>query len=155
MLAALVAIGFYSNTLANWEYSKSSDPFSDDDRSTITANAEIYGNQDVLLLIALKCMDDGLNVVLGHKYLGGDSDGEIRVELRVDKNETYGPKYWKLVSGHKFSWMPMADIAKLVREMRSGNILYMRVVDPADGETLTQSVNLQGFSAAIDKLSCY
>jgi len=32
---------------------------------------------------------------------------------------------------------------------------HFRVVDPHDGDTLDQSVSLAGFSAAVEKLSCY
>lgn len=144
-----------SHAFAGWEYNRNADRFTDADRSSITASVDMYESQDTPLVIGLVCMEDGLNLLLSHKYLGGDSDNEILVQMRVDKKEPYGPNYWRLFPGREASWMPMADVPKMVRELRAGNQLHIRVVDPVDGETLNQSVSLQGFSGAIEKLSCY
>lgn len=154
-IVALSICAFSSDVHAGWQYIQDADPFTDADRSAIVAGAELLGNQNTHLSIALKCLEDGLNFLLGHKYLGGDSDNEIRVEMRVDKNQSYGPKYWKLAMGNELSWMPMADVPRMVGEMRSGTRLHIRVVDPVDGEVLTQAVSLRGFSAAAAKLSCF
>lgn len=155
LLTAMMIYCLSSHAYAGWEYSRNVDRFTDADRSVITASADMYERQDTVLIIALGCMEDGLNLLLSHKYLGGDGDNEILVQMRIDKKEPYGPNYWRLFPGHEASWMPMADVPKMVRELRAGNQLHIRVVDPLDGETLNQSVSLQGFSGAIEKLSCY
>jgi hypothetical protein len=143
-----------TGAVAGWEYHKDSDPFSDVDRSIVLATDKSYKSQDDLG-IGFKCMEDGLNLLLIHKFLGGDSDDEVRVQMRVDKKEPYGPKYWKLFPGGKATWMPLGEVQRMVNEMREGTRLQIRIVDPLDGETLNQSVSLWGFSAAIEKLPCY
>ena len=154
-IVALSICAFGSDVHAGWHYIQDADPLTDADRSAIVAGAELLGDQNAHLSLALKCLEDGLNVLLGHKYLGGDSDNVTQVQTRVDRNQSYGPKYWKLMSGNELSWMPLADAPRIVREMQSGTRLHIRVVDPADGEVLTQSVSLRGFSAAVAKLSCF
>ena len=108
-----------------------------------------------LLLIRVSCQADGLNIMLSHSYMAGDSDDEIRVQMRVDQNEAYGPTYWGVGSENKRSWMPMRDVPDMIAQMKAGRRLVIRAIDPFDGDSLNQAVSLFGFSASVEKLSCY
>ena len=155
ILLSIGMLGVTASAFAGWEYHEQLDAFEDTDRSTVTASVDLYENFDVELVIGASCQYDGLNIMLSHKYLGGDSDDQVRVQLRVDKNESYGPAYWDLGSNSRISWMPMRDVPNMIAQMKAGYRLLIRVVDPLDGETLTQAVSLVGFSAAVESLSCY
>lgn len=155
ILMTLGMLGATSTAFAGWEYHQQLDAFEDTDRSTVTASVDLYENLNVELVIGASCQFDGLNVMLSHKFLGGDSDDQVRVQLRVDKNEAYGPEYWNLGSNSRISWMPMRHVTNMIAQMKAGNRLVIRVVDPLDGETLNQSVSLIGFSRAVESLSCY
>lgn len=153
-LITLMAVTTTSVAYGEWEYTDKKDPFEDTDRSLITAAAGMYEN-DEELIISASCQFDGLNIQLVHSFLVGDSDEEVKVQMRVDDNEAYGPEYWSLASDSESSWMPMRDVPGMITQMRAGNRLIFRVVDPADGETLDQAVSLFGFSEALERLSCY
>ncbi|MDG2374916.1 MAG: invasion associated locus B family protein [Woeseiaceae bacterium] len=153
-LIALMAVTAASVANGEWEYTDKQDPFEDSDRSLISPATGMYENDEELVIIAT-CQFDGLNIRLGHSFMVGDSDEEVRVQMRVDENEAYGPEYWSLTSDSEGSWMPMRDVPRMIAQMRTGTRLIFRVVDPADGETLNQAVSLFGFSEALKKLSCY
>lgn len=152
MLIASFAM-FSSISYAEWMYAEQKDPFNDNDRSYI--HADLMYETDEELYIQARCDFDGLNIALGHRYLAGDSDDEVRVQMRVDQNEPHGPRYWSLNPDNESSWMPMRDVPNMIAQMKLGTRLVIRVVDPHDGDTLDQSVSLAGFSAAVEKLSCY
>jgi hypothetical protein len=140
--------------LANWEYEEKIDLFNDEDRSALAPTADLYGDSEVALSMVVKCEYDGLNILVGHSYMAGDSDDEILVELRVDGNDAYGPKYWSL-QGNEASWMPISDVRDFVEQMKNGGRLAIRVTDPFDQESNVQIIGLVGFSKAIEMLSCY
>lgn len=153
-LVACVCIMLAQPTFAGWEYKDKLDAIDGTDRSHVLTSTDMYEGRDGLI-IGVKCETDGLNIMLSHKYMTGDSDGAIRVQMRVDQNEPYGPEHWSLASNNKASWMPMKDVPGMIDQLRSGEKLVMRVTDPSNGDTLGQTVRLAGISAEIDKLSCY
>jgi len=153
-MVAVAVITLSSAAYGGWEYNHSKDPFDDTDRSAITPSWDMYGRED-LLVIVVSCQFDGLNILLSHTYMAGDLDEEVRVEMRVDQSQAYGPKNWSLTLDNEGSYMPISDVPIMIAQLKAGNRLIMRVVDPVDGETLNQSVSLVGFGAAVKKLSCY
>ncbi len=139
--------------IAEWIYIESTDPFEDHDTSTISPDLKSY-SYDNDLALAIKCEFDGLNFQLTHSYMIGDSDEEVSVLLRIDQNEVYGAEYWSL-QANTVSWMPLQHVKKIVEEMKSGDRIAIRITDPGDGEQLSEDVSLDGFSSAVERLSCY
>jgi len=86
--------------------------------------------------------------------MGGDSDDQIRVIMRVDRNEALGPIYFDL-QGNDASWMPLRHVKNIVQQMINGESLVLRATDPLDNEQLQQKVSLEGFSSVVRKLSCF
>lgn len=154
LIIGLGMLGVGASALADWEYKEGRDPFTDEVRAMASPPSDMY-EHDAPLVIGIKCEYDGLNILINHKYLGGDRDDDIQVQMRVDDNERYGPRYWRLEADHRHAWMPLSDVPNLVEEMRNGIRLLIRVTDPLDGESITQAVSLRGFSAALKKLPCY
>jgi hypothetical protein len=136
-----------------WNYKENIDPFDDTDTSTVIADPEDYSGTDVLV-VAVKCQSDGLNLLLGHSYMSGNTNDQIKIQMRVDKEEPYS-KLWSMSASQKNSWMPMTDVRGMVAQMKAGNKLVVRAYDPYDGDTSTQSLSLSGFSKQVEKLSCY
>lgn len=100
-LLALIALVFSSPATAQqWVYESFTDDFDDTDRSYVTPAPESIVDADGYLGLGFKCLSDGINLVLLHSYQGGDSDDEVLVRYRVDKNNAYGPSYWALASDH-------------------------------------------------------
>lgn len=141
-------------TFAGWEYKAKLDEPDGIDRSDVLASTDLYQGRDGLI-IAVKCEVDGLNIRLTHKHMTGDADGAVRVLMRIDENETYGPEAWSLAANNKASWMPMNNVPGMVTQLRSGDKLVLQLTDPANGDVLNQTVSLFGISGEIDKLSCY
>ena len=137
---------------AEWTYNERIDDFTDEDRSSVNPDVSDYERDDTLVL-SVSCQSDGLNVLLGHSYMGGDSDDQISVTMRVDKNEALGPIYFDL-QGNEASWMPTRHVKNIVQQMINGESLVFRATDPLDNESLRQKVSLEGFSSEVRKLSC-
>ena len=138
---------------ADWVYVQSTDPFEDHDTSSVSPDLASYSS-DNELAISVRCEFDGLNILLTHSYMNGDSDEEVLAVLRIDKNEAYGPTYWDL-QGNTQSWMPLRNVRKVVEEMKQGDRILIRLIDPSDDEQLFEDVSLDGFDSAVEKLACY
>lgn len=128
---------------------RDTDPITDDDRSWMASHGE-----DTDVGLGLKCLEDGLNVLLMHKYLIGDSDDEIRVVYRFDNDTPVPEHYWMLATGKTLSFSPMGRIPWFIERAKTANRIAIRVVDPGDGEVLTDIVSLDGFSEALANLPC-
>ncbi len=152
-LVACVCIVLAQPSFAGWEYKQKLDAADDIDRSHVVASTDLYEGRDGLI-ISVKCETDGLNIMLSHKVMTGDGDREVSVQMRVDQNEAYGPELWSLATNNKASWMPMKDVPGMITQLRSGEKLVMRVTDPSNGDTLSQTVRLVGIGAEIENLSC-
>ncbi|NVK31099.1 MAG: hypothetical protein HWE20_08845 [Gammaproteobacteria bacterium] len=158
LVTALVTLGLVSTSLAaSWEYRELIDGFTDKDNSTISltdeaTNKAISSGSEALFF--LKCFDSGIGLAVFHGYMSGDSDDQVTVEMRVDKNGPYGPSYWNLATGSKASFMPDTDLENYIQQLKAGNSVIIRVRDPFDGDMVQGAMPLDGFAAAYEKLSC-
>lgn len=90
--------------------------------------------------------------MLLHGYQGGDSDDEVLVRYRVDKNVAYGPTYWSLAPNNQATFAPMEVVPKVISEMKAGSVISLRLTDPLDNQSLNSKIRLSGFTKAINKL---
>ncbi len=107
------------------------------------------------LTIGWKCMSDGLNMIIMHKYLAGDRDDEVLVRYKVDDQPASESEYWSLYNNSKATMVPMSQVRSITERLKGANRLLIRVVDPADSEVLEDSFSLDGLSSALNRLSCY
>ena len=138
---------------ANWEFVQRSDPFEDHDTSFVYPDDASYSSANELT-ISVRCEVDGLNLLLSHSYMVGDSDGETLAVLRVDKNDAIGPFYFTL-QGNIQSWMPLRHVNDAVNQMKRGESIVVRITDPSDDEQLFEDVSLIGFADAVERLTCF
>ena len=138
---------------ANWEFIQRSDPFEDHDTSFVYPDDASYSSANELT-ISVRCEVDGLNLLLSHSYMVGDSDGETLAVLRVDKNDAIGPIYFTL-QGNSQSWMPLRHVNDAVNQMKRGESIVVRITDPSDDEQLFEDVSLTGFADAVERLTCF
>lgn len=143
-----------ANSAVAWEYHERKDAIDDSDRSHIAPrNSDILSSNGDTFLIGFKCEFDGLNFMVSHKYLIGDSDDDIRVYLRFDRGEAQS-YWWPLNVGNKITYADMSDVPGIVSAVKKSDRLTVRIVDPADGETMTSVFSLAGVTNSISKLSC-
>ena len=152
IFATLLILGS-SFAKANWEFTQRSDPFEDHDTSFVYPDDASYSS-DNELTISVRCEVDGLNLLLSHSYMVGDSDGETLAVLRVDKNDAIGPIYFTL-QGNSQSWMPLRHVNDAVNQMKRGESIVVRITDPSDDEQLFEDVSLTGFADAVERLTCF
>ncbi len=152
----LCSLIFCRFTYAEWIYYEDTDPFDDTVTSIVAGTSSDLKNIDRSpLVVIFGCADDKFMLVFKHSYMRGDSDDEVAVKIRVDKNENYSG-YFELHPGSKDSGMQVTrELRNIIEQMKAGKKGLFRVTDPADGEELTQSISLDGFSSAISKLPCY
>ena len=137
---------------SSWTYTKNVDIMTDQDRSLVQPDISDVVDFDGFMP-AFKCFSDGLNFIVSHSYMGGDSNDEIRVHLRFD-NEPMETYRWSLGTGSEVTFADMRDVPHVASKFRASNRVVMRLVDPLDGETLTTIFKLDGFSAELEKMSC-
>ena len=152
IFATLLMLGS-SFAKGNWEFNQRSDPFEDHDTSFVYPDDASYSS-DNELTISVRCEVDGLNLLLSHSYMIGDSDSETLAVLRVDKNDAIGPLYFTL-QGNSMSWMPLNYVKDIVDQMREGKRIVIRITDPSDDEQLFEDVALTGFADAVEQLTCF
>lgn len=129
------------------------DEFDGRDTSFVYTESKTDSSRDAALI--WRCLADGLNILYRwDKYLGGDSDNEVRVRYRIDGSEPVGPQYWGLMQSRKSGHAPMNLVQTLSAEAKAGKELLIEVVDPLDGERLTDRFSLIGLSEALKRLSC-
>ena len=131
------------------------DTFTDANRSfimTIPTDSRSGRLADNLGFSAM-CMADGLNiVVLWGKFFGGDRDDRVEVRYRLDDRPSPDPMRWPMFPSSEAAWMPMHQVGGFVAEARTARTLALRVIDPLDGETITNTFSLEGFGAALDRI---
>ena len=133
--------------IGNFTYEARLNPMTEDNVS------HFYGIADdnSKLALVVKCLSDGLNVVLVHKRFSGDEDDQILVSHRFDKDDRV-TTYWDVFPSHKSSRLPVGHITEFLRRARTANQVVIRATDPPDGETKTSVISLNGFGRALDRL---
>ena len=131
------------------------DTFTDENRSFILTMPTDFrsGWSEDNLGFSMKCLADGLNVlVIWGKFFGGDRDDRVAVTYRLDDRPSPGPMRWTMLPSSEAAWMPMHLVNDFVAEARTARTLALRVTDPLDGETITNTFSLEGFGTALDRI---
>ncbi len=128
------------------------DEMTDEDNSAVVAIADA-GDWKATTL-GWKCLGDGLNVVLLTKHLTGRNN-RISVTYRFDTDEAVGPVMWEQGAGsNKIAFAPMHVVPGFVARAKTANRVVIRVRDPADNETVTNTFYLAGAGRALNQLPC-
>lgn len=130
------------------------DAITDVDRSAIGTPALDSGDRTSVLV--WRCMEDGLNVVYDwDKYFGGDDDDDVLFVWRFDKNPAWDPEYARLFTdGNTSAWIRMSTVESFTRAAVKAGRVVIRVTDPLDDETITDTFELEGLRAALGELTC-
>jgi len=139
-----------------WTYSSKKDEMTDEVRFLISSNSRpVYGDRSDLIIgmIAWRCTaSNGREVfVLLNKYFGGNSDDQVLVETRFDSAQP-DSSWWNLSANKHGAFMPSEDIPSFTNRVERSRRLLVRVTDPLDGEAITYSFNLLGFTAVYRRL---
>jgi hypothetical protein len=131
-----------------WYITKQKDVINDSN-SSLMVN---YQSSNDKLTLGLLCRDGALRVAVVHKYFGGRDDN-IHLTYRFDSGSFVGPHNWTLAETKKVSFMPLRQVNGFVAAARTATTLHIRAVDLLDGETLTASLSMRGFSGALSLLN--
>jgi hypothetical protein len=149
LISGVLALGSYAqNKIGNFSLVSHTDVITDRDASYILAT-NMSDNVDIAL--GFKCFDGEINAVLSHKYLGGDSDNDIIVTHRFDRQQPVR-MYWRLSHGKKTSMVAYDDDGPFMAGAIRYDQVAIRIVDPLDNETLTTVINLRGSRDAFNWL---
>ena len=129
---AFIAIMISQTASAQVEFNEDVDDFTGKDNSHVSVLPE--GD---MFLLGFKCLSGNINVILGHKYLGGDSDGDISVYVKFNDEEVTGPEWYSLQSGNRITLFDKRDVDPFVSEAVRSNKVAIRIIDPLDQEVLT------------------
>ncbi len=160
LLVALVAIvpkiltaeaGSQSRSrIGAFYFQENIDEFTDEDRSLIYSYDE---NDDKSL--DWRCMEDGLNVVVDlDQHYAGDEDEDILVRYRFDDQPATEHDYWRLLNDKESAYIRMNQVAAFTRAALASGEVLMEAVDPADDETLSFRIPLNGLREALSRLPC-
>ena len=130
------------------------DAITDVDRSVVGTPALDSGDRTSLLV--WRCMEDGLNVVYDwDKYFGGDDDDDVLLVWRFDRDPAWEPEYARLFTdGNKSAWLRMGTVESFTRAAVKAGRVVVRVTDPLDDETITDTFELDGLRTALGELTC-
>ncbi len=106
------------------------------------------------MLLAISC-SVGIAVILSHKYLAGNADDKVAVELKFDDELPKDRQYANLSRNNRMTIFGINESIDLVYTAVSSERLGVRIVDPSDNETLTSYYSLLDLEKSISKLECY
>lgn len=130
-----------------WKFDAGTDPMDDSNRNSVF----IIANEGKGL-VGVRCMSDGMNVQLNlDKYFVGD-EGTIKVAIRFDSGKVIDGMDWVQSTDRTAAFLPMEGVKDFVTLLKASSKLAVRATDPSDGEQLTFTFNLYGFSAVYPKL---
>lgn len=134
-------------TVGAWMVTKTSDPITDADRSSIIV---ISGKS----VFGFRCTADGLSsmMVLGRFFMG--EDDRVQVVYRFPPHPAVGPHPWSLSTNNQAAFVPRGDIRTLITQGLANPSLIIRATD-RDGDTVTGEFKLEGFAEALKHLPCY
>lgn len=155
VLAALVAgtpaelLAQATSSAGDFTIVRRQDPLDDANRSfTVTPALDPVGDREPVF--GWHCMADGLNVVVNFDtYFGGDDDDEIQVRFRFDDSDPSDDTWWPLLQGNKSAYLPMDLVEAFTDRARRSDRLVVRVTDPLDGESYTDTFRLNGLANAL------
>jgi hypothetical protein len=151
VLAAMAMFLFASSAQAQFTYFENKDDMTDADRSYTFST----GDGDRPMALSFACTAGGLRVfVLLGRYMGGDRNDQVRVQMRFG-NETAQPEQrWPLTTNSKAALVPVSGTVAMVAKVRAHDTVLVRAIDPLDGEVRTSRISLAGFEQVYARLGC-
>jgi hypothetical protein len=124
------------------------DVMSDEDRTW----AYTLGVSNTKTSFGVRCMEDGLNVEFMYdKYLMG-RDSAIPVQYRFPAQSAVS-QVWDISTDHEAAYMPVRLVSAFLAAASREPTITLRVTDH-DGDTVTSTFSLDGFSDAVALLPC-
>lgn len=134
----------------NYDY----DEFTEKDNSSvIVVPTDLTSNG--FFLLGWKCFPDGLNVVLAHSYMGGDSDDDISVQYKFDNDKPSGTNWFHVQSGGKITFFDMSEVKNFTEKALSSTKVMIRLIDPVDNDSNTRTFPLSNLGENLAKLKCF
>lgn len=146
-LMAGLCIAFSGSAFADWRYSESIDPMTDEDRSIAALS---QGRND---FIAVRCDgNSGFDILVGvGDYLG--STGGRDVTYRLDKDKPISAGNWATDTEGKIVFVPDDRKDSLLNSMKTRSDITVQVTD-FQGSKPYSKFSLAGSTAAIEQLNC-
>ncbi len=131
-----------------WEYSISTDPFTDAKKEILILNS----NESDRTAFVFRCNNAELEIFIStNAFLNSkDSVGAI---YRFDKNTTSNPQQWEISTSGTAAFVPKNLFKKFVQESLSAKTFIIRLTK-YNGENLTYSFDWAGFDTASLQMSC-
>jgi hypothetical protein len=148
----LLALTMIDPAFSEVLYNEHTDEFTGEDNSSVLIIDE---DENMSLVIGWKCLSDGLNVVLRHDYLAGDSDDEVAVQTKFDDKPASGIEFYALAPNNEFTFFDMDDVETFTNAAIDAARFMIRVTDPYDNEQLTAAFRTEGLNDELSKLLCY
>lgn len=103
-------------------------------------------------VLTWRCMKDGLSVIFAfNEYYAGDSNGNIRVRYRFDKQPASDYEDWRLRQSEKSA--RIKNEASFTAAARAAGSVLMEARDPLGGSVRFR-FSLMGLTAALPRLPC-
>ena len=146
-----------TQTQGAWVYDTAKDEMTDELRFFLSRDSRpTYSTRGDLVTGTLvwRCSAaEGREIfILLDKYFAGDADDQVLVETRFDSSSPSESVGWNLSTTRRGVFMPEEVIPTFTDRVRGSNRLLVRVTDPPDGEAITYSFNLVGFTSAYRRL---
>jgi hypothetical protein len=143
-----------------WKYETTKNDW--DDTRTLMVSGDARDQNRKELQVSFWCYgDEPVFAIQWVGYLHGDSDGDIRVQYRVDSRPAEMDLWAPLWKNSMVLVTPDAPYFSHARQralfdaMKQGTSLMLAVVDPADNEERKATFSLAGFSRAVQLLPCW
>lgn len=161
ILILIASLLFMGSEAANAQYITMGDmSVSEDRRTAITIPTNHHstntGNHSVNredLFFGLRCMSDGLNIIVGHPYYVG-SNNRTQVIFQFDQSSEVIEMNWKMTSNQRASWIPMNIRITFSKMVSNAENLQIAVIDPFDSETHIMNFPVRGWNRAVNAMAC-
>ena len=155
-LIVVVPIPGVTQTQGAWKHDSTKDDMTDEVQFYISATSrptlDDRGNP-LTGTIAWRCgpeRDREVFIILD-KYFAGNDDDQVLVETRFDSMRS-DSAWWDLSRDKSGVFIPTENISAFTDRIKRSTRLLVRVTDPLDGEAITYSFNLVGFTTAYHRL---
>tara|TARA_B110000977_G_C10898953_1_gene424461 strand:+ start:278 stop:766 length:489 start_codon:yes stop_codon:yes gene_type:complete len=145
LLFSLIATFSSAEVIFNEAY----DDFAEVDNSSVL----LLPVSDLEITLGWKCFDDGLNVLLLHKYLGGDTDGDVVIRYKFDSEPASDRNWYALSGNHEVTFFDMGDVAYFTNKALASQQIMIRLTDPVDDEILQSTFNPSDLEPALQRLT--
>lgn len=152
----VVPVPGVTQTQGAWKYDSTKDEMTDEVRFHISANSRptSSGRGDLITgIMVWRCSpaDDRAVFIMLDKYFGGNSDDQVLVETRFD-SAVLDSAWWNLSVSKRGVFMAREGISTFTDRVKRSRRLLVRVTDPLDGDAVTYSFSLVGFTTAYRRL---